>query len=160
MRRVTQAQWWLLFGLLLCLPFAQARSHHSHDAFAVSTITIPELPAEARDTLQLIKRGGPFPYPRDGVVFGNYEHKLPELARGCTSDTLLTKSADCGRRCEAGAPAPKGFAPPCRARYHEYTVKTPGAHNRGARRIVCGIVPECYYTGDHYRNFYRITEGR
>jgi ribonuclease T1 len=126
MRRVAQARWWLLFGLLLCLPFAQARSHHhSHDAAAITAVPLAELPAEARDTLQLIKRGGPFPYPRDGVVFGNYEHVLPQQPRGY---------------------------------YHEYTVPTPGAHNRGARRIVCGIVPECYYTGDHYRTFKRIRE--
>jgi len=131
---------WLL-GLLLCVPQAEARSHHSHDATVGSAIAVAELPPEARDTLQLIKQGGPFPYPRDGVVFGNYEHALPPAPRGCTSDTLLTKSADCGRRCEAGAPAPKGSAPPCRARYREYTVKTPGARDRGPRRIVCGVVP-------------------
>jgi ribonuclease T1 len=47
-----------------------------------------------------------------------------------------------------------------RGHYHEYTVKTPGASNRGARRIVCGIVPECYYSDDHYRSFYKIVEGR
>ena len=45
--------------------------------------------------------------------------------------------------------------------YHEYTVPTPGAHNRGARRIVCGGTPPtapqaCYYTGDHYATFQRI----
>ena len=45
--------------------------------------------------------------------------------------------------------------------YREYTVRTPGAHNRGARRIVCGGAaprsPEaCYYTGDHYLTFRRI----
>jgi ribonuclease T1 len=123
MRRVTQ--WWLLVGLLLCLPLAQARNHHSHDAAVTSTISVAELPPEARETLQLIKRGGPFPYPRDGAVFGNYEHALPQLSRD---------------------------------RYHEYTVKTPGARNRGARRIVCGIVPECYYSDDHYRSFKRIRE--
>jgi ribonuclease T1 len=163
MRRVTKAQWWLLVGLLLlCLPFAQARSHHSHAAAPNLSINIDELPPEARDTMHLIKQGGPFPFPRDGVVFGNYEHVLPQQARGY---------------------------------YHEYTVKTPGAHNRGARRIVCGIVPargrpmgspvkgtppdtrpsgglgaapllrsdplalpECYYSGDHYRTFKRIRE--
>ena len=46
--------------------------------------------------------------------------------------------------------------------YHEYTVVTPGAHNRGARRIVCGgprSAPEvCYYTDDHYASFRRIRE--
>ena len=49
---------------------------------------------------------------------------------------------------------------PKRARgyYHEYTVKTPGARNRGARRIVCGPLPECYYTADHYQTFKSIRE--
>ena len=46
--------------------------------------------------------------------------------------------------------------------YHEYTVPTPGAQDRGARRIVCGgpkKAPEtCYYTDDHYRTFRRIRE--
>jgi ribonuclease T1 len=49
--------------------------------------------------------------------------------------------------------APRGY-------YHEYTVPTPHAKNRGARRIVCGgprTAPEaCYYTGDHYQSFRRI----
>lgn len=46
--------------------------------------------------------------------------------------------------------------------YHEYTVRTPGARNRGARRIICGgpaRQPDtCYYTDDHYRSFRRISE--
>jgi len=45
-----------------------------------------------------------------------------------------------------------------RGYYHEYTVKTPGVSHRGARRIVCGIVPECYYSADHYKSFKRIQE--
>lgn len=49
-----------------------------------------------------------------------------------------------------------------RGYYREYTVKTPGARNRGARRIVCGGEPPtrpeaCYYTADHYASFQRIT---
>lgn len=42
-----------------------------------------------------------------------------------------------------------------RGYYHEYTVETPGAHNRGARRIVTGGNPPVvyYYTDDHYRSF-------
>lgn len=47
-----------------------------------------------------------------------------------------------------------------RGYYHEYTVKTPGARNRGARRIVCGGQPKtpdiCYYTADHYASFRKI----
>jgi guanyl-specific ribonuclease Sa len=40
------------------------------------------LPVEARDTLALIARGGPFPHQRDGVTFGNFEKRLPERPRG------------------------------------------------------------------------------
>lgn len=46
--------------------------------------------------------------------------------------------------------APRGF-------YREYTVRTPGARNRGARRIVCGgdqrAADPCYYSDDHYKSF-------
>ncbi len=51
--------------------------------------------------------------------------------------------------------------PQARGHYREYTVKTPGARNRGARRIVCGGKPPtqpevCFYTADHYASFSRI----
>ncbi len=42
--------------------------------------------------------------------------------------------------------------------YHEYTVITPGSHDRGARRIVTGGNGEYYYTDDHYRSFKLIQE--
>jgi len=42
--------------------------------------------------------------------------------------------------------------------YHEYTVPTPGAKDRGARRIIAGQGGEYYYTDDHYRSFKRIRE--
>jgi ribonuclease T1 len=45
-----------------------------------------------------------------------------------------------------------------RGYYREYTVKTPGARDRGARRIVAGRGGEYYYTEDHYRSFRRIIE--
>ena len=45
-----------------------------------------------------------------------------------------------------------------RGYYREYTVRTPGARHRGARRIVCGPLPECYYSADHYQTFKRIRE--
>jgi len=49
-----------------------------------------------------------------------------------------------------------------RGYYHEYTVATPGARNRGARRIICGGARQtpdvCYYTDDHYASFRRIRE--
>lgn len=45
-----------------------------------------------------------------------------------------------------------------RGHYREYTVKIPGAKDRGARRIVAGQSGELYYTDDHYRSFRRIIE--
>jgi ribonuclease T1 len=45
-----------------------------------------------------------------------------------------------------------------RGYYREYTVRTPGARDRGARRIVAGSGGEYYYTDDHYRTFRRILE--
>ena len=79
-----------------------------------------QLPAEARQTLALIDKGGPFPYARDGVVFGNFEGLLPKHQRGY---------------------------------YHEYTVRTPGSRDRGARRLITGQGGEIYYTDDHYKSF-------
>ncbi len=89
------------------------------------TIAVTALPPEGQVTLQLIKKGGPFPYRKDGSIFGNRERNLPRQSRGY---------------------------------YKEYTVKTPGAHDRGARRIIAGEVGEYYYTNDHYSTFQRIME--
>lgn len=96
---------------------------------SIGIVAVEELPREAQYTLVLIKKGGPFPYGKDGTVFRNYEGVLPKQKRGY---------------------------------YHEFTVKTPGARNRGARRIVAGGDPatsgEYYYTDDHYATFRRIKE--
>jgi ribonuclease T1 len=88
-------------------------------------ISVADLPPEARQTLALIRAGGPFAHARDGAPFGNRERRLPEQAPGY---------------------------------YREYTVPTPGARDRGARRIVAGRGGEVYYTHDHYRTFRRIRE--
>lgn len=143
MRFSKKAGFILILILSIVMVVAQARNHHSHhpaqatanepsqtaarEEVAGDSILVAQLPPAGRDTLQLIQRGGPFPYPRDGVVFSNFERVLPQKQRGY---------------------------------YHEYTVKTPGISHRGARRIVCGVVPECYYTSDHYQSFKRIVEAR
>jgi ribonuclease T1 len=88
-------------------------------------VRLEELPPEARQTLALVRAGGPFPYARDGALFGNREGQLPRRERGY---------------------------------YREYTVKTPGARDRGARRLVAGRDGDFYYTDDHYRSFRRIIE--
>lgn len=94
----------------------------------IGLVTLADLPKEAQVTEQAIRAGGPFPYRKDGEVFGNRERLLPSHPRGY---------------------------------YREYTVKTPGARNRGARRIVCGgqeaTRPDsCFYSDDHYASFRRI----
>lgn len=45
-----------------------------------------------------------------------------------------------------------------RGYYREYTVQSPGARDRGPRRVVAGRNGEFYYTDDHYRTFRRIQE--
>jgi ribonuclease T1 len=109
----------------------QARDAAPTDSPALAEISLSELPVQAQETHRLVLAGGPFPYSKDGTVFGNRERLLPRKARGF---------------------------------YREYTVKTPGARNRGARRLVCGGTPPtspevCYYTADHYASFQRIRAG-
>lgn len=43
--------------------------------------------------------------------------------------------------------------------YREYTVATPGAADRGARRLILGRHGELYYTPDHYRSFLWVVRG-
>lgn len=47
-----------------------------------ATISVNELPPEARTTLKLIKVGGAFPYKKDGTTFYNRERRLPARERG------------------------------------------------------------------------------
>jgi len=92
------------------------------------SVALATLPTQAQNTHRLILNGGPFPYSKDGTVFGNRERLLPAKSRG---------------------------------HYREYTVKTPGSRDRGARRIICGGKPPtqpeaCFYTDDHYASFRQI----
>ncbi|WP_295003375.1 ribonuclease domain-containing protein [uncultured Dechloromonas sp.] len=72
---------WLRFLLVLWLAVGSAFAFSRDDA-AIDPVAVAELPREARQTLALIKDGGPFPYDRDGIVFGNFEKRLPLQARG------------------------------------------------------------------------------
>ena len=67
------------FGLAFVAPAAISREARTT---ALGEIRAAELPREARATLALIRKGGPFPYARDGVVFGNREALLPKQKRG------------------------------------------------------------------------------
>lgn len=61
-----------------------ATSNRTSDGTAsgLPTVSVADLPPEARRTLALIEAGGPFPYERDGVVFQNREGLLPRKERG------------------------------------------------------------------------------
>lgn len=129
--------WWtalaaLLLAVLVCAAGASV-ARDGRGASKIGEIAVADLPPQARDTLDLIKRGGPFPYRKDGTTFQNREKRLPQRPRGY---------------------------------YSEYTVRTPGSRDRGARRIVAGkgatglasTSGEYYYTDDHYESFRRIRE--
>ncbi len=92
-------------------------------------IAVTHLPKEARTTLELIADGGPFPYSRDGVVFGNREKLLPLHPHGYYHEYTV--------------PTPGST--------------TRGARRiicGGAKSSVL----ECYYSNDHYQSFRRIVQ--
>ena len=71
----------VLLGLLcLLVPLTGCSSTGTQPAGG--TVKVSQLPAEARQILRLIDEGGPFPYAKDGAVFGNFEGLLPEQRRG------------------------------------------------------------------------------
>ncbi|WP_371651169.1 MULTISPECIES: ribonuclease domain-containing protein [unclassified Streptomyces] len=65
-----------------------------------ATVRASQLPPEARQTLKLIDQGGPFPYAKDGTVFGNFEKALPQQKRGYYHEYTVNtpKSRDRGAR--------------------------------------------------------------
>lgn len=67
--------------VLLVLGAGAAQARESERA-TLPAVRVADLPAEARTTLRLIERGGPFPYRKDGTVFGNRERVLPANPRG------------------------------------------------------------------------------
>ncbi|MEO5660216.1 MAG: ribonuclease domain-containing protein [Polaromonas sp.] len=93
----------------------------------MATIKIAELPLQGRETYELIHQGGPFPYPKDGSVFGNRERILPAQKRGYyleyTVSTPGAKTRGAQRLVCGGHP------------------RTPDA---------------CYFSGDHYASFRKV----
>ncbi|AUT72341.1 ribonuclease [Paraburkholderia hospita] len=96
---------------------------------APAVVTKAQLPAEAAETLRLIKAGGRFPFSEDGVLFRNSAALLPEHPRGYYhAYTVRTPgSTDRGqRRIVCGGPRKQ--------------------------------TSDCYYTEDYYASFKRIAE--
>jgi ribonuclease T1 len=98
-------------------------------ASGIATVHVTGLPRPGRETDELIRLGGPFPYGKDGAVFGNRGRQLPIEKRGTDREYTVTTpgSRDRGaRRIVCGGPP-----------------RMPHA---------------CYYTADHYANFRKIVE--
>ena len=73
--------------LIACLAISSAFGFSfTRNTESTATILVADLPRVAQQTLTLIKTGGPFPYTRDGIVFGNYEKRLPLQPRGYYSE--------------------------------------------------------------------------
>ena len=74
----------LVLAMLLILPVNVTHARNSSRTIEIQfvEVALSSLPVEAKDTFRLIKKGGPYPYPRDGIVFGNFEKRLPKKQRG------------------------------------------------------------------------------
>lgn len=70
----------LSFLLIIAASGADARGLLDWSREDVPAIGVDRLPPEARETLTLIRQGGPFPYRRDGIRFQNREGRLPDAA--------------------------------------------------------------------------------
>lgn len=101
----------------------------ARDAASLGVVAATDLPREAQQTLMLIKQGGPFPFAKDGVVFGNYEGILPKHRRGYYHEFTVRTPG----------------------------VRTRGAKRIivGGELVSSH---ERYYTEDHYATFRRIRE--
>jgi len=114
------------------VPGAFARDYAAApDASAqmLGTVALAQMPREAVNTLNLIAAGGPYPYEKDGIVFGNRERLLPAHRRGYYHEyTVPTpRSRNRGaRRIVCGGPLKR--------------------------------TDSCYYSDDHYTSFNRIVE--
>lgn len=148
MRRASRwALLWLLLWLIAEVAASAPASARSAapPLPAADEIRVSQLPPEARETLQLIRDGGPYPHERDGITFGNYEKRLPVAQRGHYREyTVRTPGLRHrgARRIVVGCERQHAAMPP------------PGR----LWLAQCRDGGEFYYTADHYRSFRRIVE--
>jgi ribonuclease T1 len=99
----------------------------------IGEVALEALPTQAQQTLALIRQGGPFPYRKDGTVFGNRERLLPRQPRGYYTEYTVP-------------------TPGSRDRGARRIVAGKGATGNPATS------DEYYYTDDHYESFRRIRQ--
>ncbi|MGA0572010.1 ribonuclease domain-containing protein [Variovorax sp. VNK109] len=119
---------WVLLASVVTGP-TLVHSREPMPAQGSATIAVAQLPESGRETYRLIRQGGPFPYDKDGSVFGNRERLLPAQARGYYREYTVSTP---GVRHRGARRIVCGGQP-----------RTPTA---------------CYYTADHYASFRRIVE--
>lgn len=99
-------------------PSGPAAATRTAGTAAAGTVCQSRLPGQARDTLVLIGKGGPYPYRTDGVVFDNREKRLPKEPSGYYHEyTVVTPGS--------GTAAPGGSSPAARARSTGRRTTTP-----------------------------------
>jgi ribonuclease T1 len=121
-----------VFALATSVVLAGALATHAHARTSCpvrESIKVSELPRQGRDTLELIKSGGPFPHDRDGITFQNRERILPKATRGHYKEYTVR-------------------TPGVKHRGARRIVC--GGDQRAAN--------ECYYTADHYKTFQCIAQ--
>ena len=117
----------MLLSAVCALPVA-ARTSVPADA-GLEEITLQELPPQGRTTYASILAGGPFPYEKDGTVFGNRERILPSQKRGYYREYTVK--------------TPR--------------VRNRGARRIVCGGLQPQQPDACYYTSDHYSSFRKIT---
>ncbi len=125
-------RWWFAtlmgFILMACTNLVQARP--PQEVSVQATLVVSELPREGQKTYQTILKGGPFPYEKDGTVFGNRERLLPREARGFYREYTVRTPG----------------------------VRHRGARRIVCGGLVPTEPKACYYTEDHYASFRLIVD--
>ena len=120
----------LLASCTFFLGSAPARSSGPTIAEPGEPVALSRLPAEAQRTAGLIRRGGPFPFPKDGVVFGNRERRLERRPYGYYHEYTVPTPGSRDR----------------------------GARRIVCGGRVLTEPEACFYTEDHYGSFHRILD--
>ena len=115
----------LLWLLLVCPVQAKAVPE-----VVDATIGLLQLPKEGQETYRLVHQGGPFPYEKDGVVFGNRERLLPAKPRGYYHEYTVKTPGERSR----------------------------GARRIVCGGLAVSQPQNCYYSDDHYASFREILD--
>ena len=120
----------LMAGAIIWIQPSQAREAPTTKLGDFPLVLLADMPREARETLGLIRKGGPFPYSQDGVVFSNRERALPKQPRGYYHEyTVKTPGS-----------------------------RTRGARRIVCGGNPKSAPTECFYTDNHYESFRKIKE--